>query len=176
MTVYKGKASNLKGTSLVMLGFIAMILIIYFFTERGFLPWFFIISLALMCIPVYGGMILKITMDEKKVVIRRPLSWKTLKLSQIAFCAVHDIGEGKSTLFVFVKYKWGNDYRIKGVKSTMSYDEIIKALKKGGRIQDLKVNFNKAVKVPVSLVENGDELKERILDCVEGHHFNAVNN
>jgi len=175
MTIYKGKASNLKGTSLVMLGFIAMILIIFFFTKRGFLPWFFIISLSLMCMSVYGGMILSITMDDEKVVIRRPLSWKTLKLSQIAFCAIHDIGEGKSTLFVFVKQKWGSDYRIKGVKSSMPYEEIVEALKKGGRIQDFKVNFNKAVKVPVSLVENGDELKERILDCVEGHHYKATN-
>lgn len=175
MTIYKGKRSNLKGTSLVMLGFIAMILIIYFFTERGFLPWFFIISLSLMCIPTYGGMILSISMDENKVVIKRPISRKTLKLSQIAFCAVHDIGEGKSTLFVFVKQKWGSGYRIKGVKSSMTYEEIIKALSKGGRIQDFKVNFNKTVKVPVSLVENGEELKERILDCVEGHHYKAVN-
>ncbi|MPN49334.1 hypothetical protein SDC9_196952 [bioreactor metagenome] len=50
----------------------------------------------------------------------------------------------------------------------------MEALSKGGRVQDLKVNFNKAVKVPVSMVENGEELKERILNSVDAHHCKAV--
>lgn len=175
MTVYKGKKSTLKWTGITILSFIGLIFIIYFFTKRGFLPWFFMISLFLMCIPAYNGMIVNISIDESKVVIRRPLSWKTLKISRIAFCAVHDIGEGKSLLFVFTIQGSGHSKSIKGIKSKMPYEETMKALEKGGRIQDVKVNFNKAVKVPVSMVENGEELKKRILDSVDAHHYKAVN-
>lgn len=174
MTLYKGNRKTMMLAGISLLCFIALILIIYFFTERGFLPWFFMIILFFMCIPAYNGMIVSISMDDKKVVIRRPLSFQTINLSQAAFCAVHDVGEGKSLLFVFIRQRWGKGHRIKGIKSRLSYEEVIDALSKGGRVQDLKVNFNRAVKVPVSMVENGDELKERILDSIDRRHCKAV--
>ncbi|MDD2482384.1 MAG: hypothetical protein WCY24_08390 [Lutispora sp.] len=176
MTVYKGNKNTIKWAAITLLTFIGMILMIYFFTGRGFFPWFLIASLLLMCIPTYQGMIISISIDENKLVIRRPISWQTLKLSNVAFTAVHEIGEDKSVLFVFTKQKWGSSYRIKGIRSKMSYEESMEALAKGGRIQDFKVNFNLATKVPVSMVENGEELKERILDSVDAHHCKAVYN
>lgn len=174
MTVYKGNRKSMMLAGISLLCFIGLMLLIFFFTKRGFLPWFFIFVLFIMCVPAYNGMVLSISMDEKKVVIRRPLSWQTINLSRAAFCAVHDIGEGKSLLFVFVKQKWGKGHGIKGIKSSLSYEEVMDALSKGGRVEDLKVNFNKAVKVPVAMVENGDELKERILDSIDAHHMKAV--
>ena len=176
MTVYKGYKSTLKWTGITLLSFIGLILLIYFFTSRGFLPWFFMVSLLLMCIPTYQGMIMSISIDDEKVVVRRLLNQQTIKLAQAAFCAVHDIGEGKTLLFIFTRQKWGGGHRIRGIKAKMSYEEVMDALSKGGRVQDLKVNFNKAVKVPVSMVENGEELKERILDSIDAHHCKAVYN
>ncbi|WP_372996072.1 hypothetical protein [Lutispora sp.] len=176
MTIYKGKKRNLKITGIVFFCFVAMILTLLLFTERGFFPWLFTVFLLLMCIPTYSGMILSIKMDENKLVIRRPFSWQTLKISNIAFCAVHDIGEGQSTLYIFPKQKWAGRESIKGIKTTMSYEEAVEALSKGGRIQDFKVNFSRAFKVPVSLVENGDELKEKILDCVDELHYKVFSN
>lgn len=174
MTVYQGKKENLKYTSITILSFIVIILVLFFFTKRGFWSWFFIVSLALMALPTYKGIIIKITMDDMRVIIKRPISRETINISDIAFCAVHDIGEGKSTLYVFLKKKWGNSYKIKGIKSKMPYEEIMEALSKGGRPEGIQVNFNKASKIPVALVENGDELKEKILDSVDMHHYNAV--
>ena len=174
MTVYKGNKNTIKWAGVTLLAFIGMILMIYFFTKRGFMPWFFMGSLFLMCIPTYQGMIISISIDENEVVIRRPISWQTLKLSNVAFTAVHEIGEGKSVLFVFTKQKWGSSYRIKGIRSKLTFEESMEALSKGGRIQDFKVNFSLATKIPVSMVENGEELKERILDSVDAHHCKAV--
>lgn len=174
MTVYLGKKDNLKYTSIAFLSFIALILILFFFTKRGFFPWFFMISLFLMMIPTYKGMVSKISMDENKIIISRPLSREIINIPHIAFCAVHNIGEGKSTLYVFLRKKKGESYRIKGIKSQKSYEEIMEALSKGGRPEGIQVNFNKAAKVPVALVENGDELEEKILDSVDMHHYNAV--
>lgn len=174
MWVYQGKKGNLKATSIVTLSCIAIILLLFFFTKRGFFPWFFIISLFLIIIPSYKGMILKISMDEDRIIISRPLSHELIKIPDISFCAVHDIGEGNSTLYVFLRKKSGQTYRIKGIKSEKTYEEIMEALSKGGRPEGVKVNFNKASKIPVSLVENGNELKEKILDSVDAHHYNAV--
>lgn len=174
MTVYQGKKGNLKYTSITILSFIVLILIIFFYTKRGFLPWFFMISLFLMMFPTYKGMILKISMDDIKIIVSRPLGREIINISDIAFCAVHDIGEGKSTLYVFLKKKWGKSYKIKGIKSKMPYEETMKALSKGGRLEGIQVNFNRAAKIPVALVENGDELKEKILDSVDMHHYNAI--
>lgn len=174
MTVYQGKKENLKYTSITILCFIAIIFILFFFTKRGFWSWFFMISLALMVFPTYRGMIIKITMDDMRVIIKRPISREIISISDISFCAVHNIGEGKSTLYVFLKKKWGKNYKIKGIKSKMPYEEIMEALSKGGRPEGIQVNFNKASKIPVALVENGDELKGKILDSVDMHHYNAV--
>ncbi|NLM44897.1 MAG: hypothetical protein GX201_12950 [Clostridiales bacterium] len=174
MKVYKGNRKSMMMAGLSLLCFIGLILLIFFFTKRGFLAWAFMFFLFIMCVPAYNGMIVSISIDEKKVVIRRPLSWQKINLSQAAFCAVHDIGEGKSLLFVFVRQKWRKGHGIKGIKSDMSYEEVLDALSKGGRVKDIKVNFNKAIKVPVAMVENGDELKERILDSIDAHHLKAV--
>jgi len=176
MTIYKGKKRNLKTTGIVFLSFVAMILALLLFTQRGFFPWLFTVLLILMCIPTYSGMILNIKMDENKLEINRPFSRQTLKISSIAFCAVHDIGEGQSILYIFPKQKWAGREKIKGIKTNMSYEEAVEALSKGGRVEGLKVNFNKAFKVPVSLVENGDELKERILDKVDELNCKIFNN
>lgn len=176
MKVYKGKKSNLKVTSLVLLSFIALILLIFFGTKRGFFAWSVMILLFLMCIPTYKGMILRITMDDKKLRIIRPFSWQTLNLSKIAFCAVHEIGEGRSTLFVFTKYKLAGKERVKGIKTDIPFEEVAKVVSESGKINDFKINFSKAFKIPVSLVENGDELKEKLLEYVDGHYYIAVNN
>ncbi len=174
MVVCRGKAGNLKGTFLVALTIIAIIASILIFTKRGVFAWFIVICLGFLIPLVYKGMVLKISLDENKIVITRLLSWQRIKLSDIAFCAVHDIGEGNFTLYTFMKEKRGNDIRIIGVKSEKTYDEVMETMKRGGKLDGVQINFNKATKIPIALVENSDELKEKILDNVDIHHCNAT--
>lgn len=174
MTVYRGKKGNLKGTSLVALTIIAIILLIFFLTKRGVFAWFMMVCLALLIPSIYKGMILKITLDDNRIIIRRPLSWHTIKISDIAFCAVHDIGEGNYTLYTFIKKKQGQTMKIEGVKSEKPYEEVMEALRKGGRPEGVQISFNKATKIPIALVENSNELKEKILDNVDIQQYNAT--
>lgn len=174
MTVYPGKKGNLRGTSLVVLTIVAIILSIYFFTKRGVFAWFIMICLAFLIPLVYKGMILKITLYDNRIVIRRPVSKQTIKITDIAFCAVHDIGEGNFTLYSFMKVKTKDDIKITGIKSDKSYDEVMKTMKKGGKLEGVKINFNKADKIPIALVENSNDLKERILDNVDIQHYDAT--
>ncbi|NLN49611.1 MAG: hypothetical protein GX154_11130 [Clostridiales bacterium] len=174
MTIYPGKKGNLKGTSLVVLTIIAIILSIFFFTKRGVFAWFIMICLAFLIPLVYKGMILKITLYDNRIVILRPISRQTIKIADIAFCAVHDIGEGNFTLYSFMKNKKNGDVKITGIKSDKSYDEVLKTMKKGGKLEGIQINFNKADKIPIALVENSDELKEKILDNVDIQHYDAT--
>lgn len=174
MTVYPGKKGNLRGTSLVVLTITAIILSIFFFTKRGIFAWFIMICLAFLIPLVYKGMILKITLYDDRIVIRRPLSWQTIKIADIAFCAVHDIGEGNFTLYSFMKVKKKDDIKIIGIKSDKPYDEVMKTMKKGGKLDGVQINFNKADKIPIALVENSSELKEKILDNVDIQHYDAT--
>lgn len=174
MIVYPGKKGNLRGTFLVVLTIIAIISSIFFFTKRGVFAWFLMICLASLITLVYKGMILKISLCEDRIVIRRPLSWQTIKIADIAFCAVHDIGEGKFTLYSFIKEKRKDCTKIIGVKSEKSYDEVLKAMRKGGKLEGIQINFNKAEKIPIALVENSDDLKEKILDNVDIQQYNAT--
>lgn len=174
MIVCRGKASNLRGTLLVVLTVIGIIALIFTFTKRGVFAWFIMICLALLISLVYKGMILKISLDENRIVITRPLSRQKIKLSDIAFCAVHDIGEGNFTLYTFMKKGHGNGISITGVKSEKPYEEVMDTMRRGGKLEGVQINFNKATKIPIALVENSDELKEKILDNVDIHHCNAT--
>lgn len=173
MVICRGKKGNLKGTTLVVMTILAIISLIFIFTKRGVFAWFLMIILALLLPLVYKGMILKIKLDKNKIVIIRPLSWQTIKLKDVAFCAVHDIGEGNFTLYAFMKNIHGNDIKITGVKTEKSYDEVLTAMNKGGKLEGIQINFNKAAKIPIALVEDSEELKEKILDNVDIHHYNA---
>lgn len=174
MLVYPGKKGNLKGTFLVALTIIAIILSIFIFTKRGVFAWFIMACLAMLLPLVYKGMILSIKLDDKKIIITRPLSWQKIKISNIAFCAVQDIGEGNFTLYSFLKEKKKDGIKIIGIKSEKTYDEVLKAMRKGGKLEGIQVNFNKAEKIPIALVENSDDLKEKILDNVDIEHYNAT--
>ncbi len=174
MTSYKGKAGNLRGTLLVTLTIIAIIGSIFYFTKRGVFAWFLMICLALLISLVYKGMVLKISVDDNRIIISRPLSRQVIKLKDVAFCAVHDIGEGECTLYTFIRRNQGKNIGITGVKSEKPYEEIMETLRKGGKLEGVQINFNKASKIPIALVENNNELKEKILDHVDIHHYNAT--
>ena len=166
MLIYKGKKGNLKSTFLVALVCAILASILLFFSCRGLFAWFLMAALFLIIILCYKGMVLKISLDETSVKITRPLGQEEIKIPDISFCTVHDMGEGQSTLYVFLRKRWGNTYKIRGVESDKSYEEIIESLSKERKPEGIKINFKKASKIPVALVENGNELKEKILDRI----------
>lgn len=169
MTKYKGRWDAIKGPLLIFTVMMALILTIYFLIPKGFLTYFFIVLLLFFTPLTYSGLILSINIDDKKLVVVRPFSRMTVKFENVALCAVHCIEEGKYLIYAFVKMKDFKGYTVKGVKPRLAFEEVIKISSRDENI-DLDVNFNRAKKIPVSFVENGEELKDRFLMEVGKHH------
>lgn len=173
MTEYKGNWKAVKGPSIVMVIIISMVLIIYLFIPHGFLPYFFII-LLLSFVPItYTGLVLKIKIDDKKLIIVRPFTRTTVKFENVALCAVHCVEEGRYLIYAFVKQRYRGGYTAKGIKPKLPFDEVIKLSSKNEDI-DLDINFNKAKKIPVSFVENSEELRDRFMTEVGKHHVRIM--
>lgn len=173
MTEYKGRWDAMKGPLLVLSIITAIILIIYFFIPKGFFTYFFI-ALLLFFIPLtYSGLILKIFIDEKKLVIVRPLTRTTVKFEDVALCAVHCIEEGKYLIYAFVKKRYRKGYTVKGIKPRLPFDEVVKMASLNEDI-NLDMNFNRAKKIPLSFVEDCGELKDRFLMEVGKYHVKIM--
>ena len=169
MTEYKGRWEAIKGPSIVITVLIALIAIIYFFVPRSFWTYFFIILLMVFIPPVYSGLILKIKINEKKIIIVRPLTRMTIKFEDVALCAVHCVDDGKYLLYAFVKQRYRRGYSVKGIKPKLPFDEVVKMSLKEEDLT-LDMNFNRAKKIPLSFVENCEELKDRFLMEVGKYH------
>jgi len=174
MTVYKGRTEAIRGPLIVLAIMISLMLLIYFAFPKGFFTYFFIVLLALFVPLVYSGLILRITIDDKKLVIVRPLTRVVVRFEDVALCAVHTIEEGKHIIYAFVKQRYRGIYSVKGVKPKLPFEEIVKMSEREEDYVDLDVNFNRAKKIPVSFVENGEELKDRFLREVGKHHVKIL--
>lgn len=173
MTEYKGRRDAIRGPLAVLAAIIAVIGIIYMFMPKGFLAYFFI-GLLLLFVPViYSGLVLKITADDKKVVVVRPLTRVTVKYEDVALCAVHCIEEGRYLIYAFVKQRYRGGYAVRGIRPKLSFEEIVKIANKNENV-DLDINFNRAKKIPVSFVEDGEKLKDRFLMEVGKHHVRIM--
>lgn len=176
MKEYKGKPKTISGLGIAIgiLGtaILGILIIVGLNWVTGLISAFiaFIISF------LYKGMIIKITIDKDKVEIYKPLGKKTIKFSNMAFCMVHGIDETDSIIYAFVKKKIGRTTGVKGVKQNLSFEEIVKIINKSNENIDLDINFNMAEKIPVSLVENTEELKHDILAILGGHQKKILNN
>jgi len=173
VTEYKGRWEAIRGSLIVTAALIALITCIYVLVPHGFWAYFFIGLLLLFIPTAYSGLILKITMDEKKIVVVRPFTRVTVKFEDVALCAVNCVGDGKYLIYAFVKQRYRGGYTVKGIKPKLPFDEVIKMSLKEECL-DLDVNFNRAKKIPVSFVENGEELKDRFLLEVGKHQVKIM--
>lgn len=174
MEKFKGKPDSLK-----KLGISFIISTILAFISLMFIP-----SLTLKIILLvlfifaswqfYKGLILSITVDDQKIRIYQPLNIKTIKFDDIAFCAVHGIDDDTTLLYAF-KRRWSfKGDRVSGIKSNKSFDEIVEIISEDEGNTDLNINFNMASKVLISFVQNGDNLRDKILANVNKRHKKRI--
>jgi hypothetical protein len=173
VTEYKGRWDAIKGPLVVLSILIALIIIIYLFLPHSFWTYFFIVLILLFVPLVYSGLILKITINEKKIVVVRPFTSVTVKFEDVALCAVHCVDEGKSLIYAFVKTRYRRGYTVKGIRPRLSFDEVVRIASKDENI-DLDINFNRAKRIPVSFVECGEELKDRFMMEVGKYHVRIM--
>jgi hypothetical protein len=176
MKEYPGKTKLLAGLGIAIAVLGAIILLIIM--TAGVKGITIVISafLAFIISFLYKGMVLKISIDNEKVQIFKPLGRKTIKFSNIAFCMVHGIDETDSIVYVFVKKKVGKATRVRGIKQQLSFEEVVKKINKCEENVDLDINFNMSEKIPVSLVQNTEQLKNEILTTLGGHQKRILNN
>ncbi len=173
MIKYKGRWDSIRGPLVVFSVMIAMILLIYFFIPKGFFTYFFIVLLLFFTPLAYSGLVLSINMDAKKLVIVRPFTRTVVRYENVALCAVHCIEEDKYLIYAFVKARDFKGYTVRGIKPRLPFEEVVRMSAKDDYV-DLDVNFNRAKKIPVSFVNNSEELKDRFLMEVGKHHVGIM--
>lgn len=173
MTEYKGRWEAIRGPLIMLSILIALAIIIYFFIPHGFWAYFFIVLLLIFVPLAYSGIVLKITINEKKLVVIRPFTRTSVKFEDVALCAVHCVEEGKHLIYAFVKQRYRRGYTVKGIRPKLPFDEVVKMSSRDEDI-DLNINFNIAKKIPVSFVHGGVELKDRFLIEVGKYHVKVM--
>jgi len=173
VTEYKGRWDAIRGPLVMLSILIALIIIIYLIVPHGFWTYFFIAILLLFVPLLYSGLILKITINEKKIVVVRPFTRVTIKFEDVALCAVHCVDEGRSLIYAFVKARYRKGYTVKGIKPKLPFDEVVRMTSKDEDI-NLDINFSRAKRIPVSFVECGEELKNRFMMEVGKYHVRIM--
>lgn len=176
MKEYKGKHKTILGLGIAIgiLGAAALTTLLIYGANwitiliSGFVA--FIISF------LYKGLILKITIDQDSIKIYKPLSIKNIKFKNIAFCMIHGINETDSIIYAFVKMRRGKTTKVRGIKQDISFEEAVRTINRAHENLDLDINFNMAEKIPVSLVEDTEDLKNEILTTLGGHQKKILNN
>lgn len=170
MTTYHGFTDNLKKLAMFAGIGIAITALIALLVPNPILKIFFIALTLPFVHLAYQGMIQRIVMNESQVVIYRPLSVQRIKLSDVAFCAVHSLENGRSLVYCFTRKRFRDG--VNGIKSKEGFDAIVRKLMadQGDLQTNLDINFHRAKKIPLAFVENGDQLKENILLAVDKIH------
>lgn len=170
MTTYNGFPANLKKLALFA-GIGAAIAALIALLVPNLVLKLFLLALTLPFVHLaYQGMITRIVLENAQVVIYRPLSVQRIAIVDIAFCAVHGLDDGKSLVYCFTRKRFSDG--VVGIKSKEGFDAIVKKLMadQGDLQTDLDINFHRAKKIPVSFVENGEQLKDAILLAVDMTH------
>jgi hypothetical protein len=92
-----------------------------------------------------------------------------VRFEDVALCAVHQVEEGSSLIYAFVKKRCRGGYTVKGIKPQLPFEEVVRITSRDENV-DLDMNFTRALKIPVSFVEKGEELKDLFLLEVGKHH------
>lgn len=176
MTEYQGKTKSIMGLGITIGVLSAIILFILIIVGVRGLTIVIAVLFALLISFLYKGMVLKITVDKEKILIYKPLGKKTIKFSNIAFCMVYGIDETESIIYAFVKKRIGHKTGVKGVRQKLSFEEIVMKINSSYENVDLDINFNLADKIPVSLVQKSEALKNEILTTLSSHQKRILNN
>jgi hypothetical protein len=168
-----------KRNSIIKLGSIFAIssllaIVSYLYISNVALKIILLIIFIISAYNVYKGLILFITVDDQKIKIYKPFGIQTIKFDNIAFCAVHGIDDDTTLLYAFTRKKGLKGDRVSGIKSRKSFNEIVKIISDDEGNTDLNINFNMASKVLISFVENGDELRDKILATVNERHKKII--
>ena len=155
---------------MVVILFIASAIVV--FVPGVYLRAFFLVLVLPFLSFAYSGFILKITIDDNFIRIYRPGLTQSIAIGDIAFCAIHDLADGKSLVYCFTRKRWFGRDGVTGIKSKQGFDSIVMMLMddNGNFETDLDINFHRAKKIPVSFVEDGDQLKNLILKAVDLSH------
>lgn len=176
MISYNGKKDSIKKLSATFIVCLIILIVNAIFITNltaKVVLFFIFIPVSFM---VYKGLVLKITLDDEKIKIYRPLYVNTIYFKDVAFCALHGIDNERALLYAFVRKKWTKSNGVRGIKSNLSFKEIIKVVSQDEGNTNLDINFNMAEKVPLSFVENSEELKNQILINVNNKHKEILKN
>ncbi len=175
VTEYRGRWSSIKGPLIGLSAIIILVSALYLFTQRNFIIYF-LIALFLAFVPLaYSGLILKIRIDEKGLVVIRPLTRTAVRFEDVALCVMHCVEEDSYLIYAFVRQRGSKGYTVKGIKPKLPFDEVIKR-SLNDESMEMDLNFSKAKKIPVSFVENGGELKDRFMEEVGRYHARIAGN
>ncbi len=163
MEIYKGAKNSIKGPIIAVIIITALIVGTLYLLQLTFAGILVSLLLFMLWMFAYKGIILKITIDENRIVVVRPLTRTSLRLDDIVFCAVHGIDENSSLVYAFIKKKAQGITTVRGIKPVKPFEEIIRIISDEEAKAELDVNFNMAAKIPVAFVEKGEELKDIIL-------------
>lgn len=172
MKEYHGKSKALRGLGTAIIILLAGVLALFLISGVNGTNIIVAALLFLIMNFLYKGMVLKITVDKDQIIIQKPLTQKVIRFSNIAFCIVHGIDETDSIIYAFIKKRDGT---VKGIKQRISFEEVVKIINRSENNIDLDINFNMADRIPVSLVSEADELKDRILTTLGGHQKRMLN-
>ena len=176
MKNYQGKTKALTGLGIAIGVMGAIILGTFIIVGVNGITIVIAVLLAFIMNFLYKGMVLKIVVDKDKISIYKPLGPKIIRFTDIAFCMVHGIDEMDSIIYAFVKKRVGKNAGVKGIKQNIPFQEVIKIINQSNDHVDLDINFNMAEKIPVSLVEDTEDLKNEILKTLGGHQKKILNN
>jgi hypothetical protein len=163
LEIYKGIKNSIKGPIIAVIIISALILGNFYLLKISFASIIISIILLLLWVFAYNGIVLRISIDETRIVVVRPITRTNLNINDIVFCAVHGIDEDKSLIYAFMKKRKKGIMSVKGIKPIKPFEEIVKIISDENTKAELDVNFNMASKIPVSFVEAGEKLKYIIL-------------
>lgn len=170
MEKFAGKRDSVRKLGINFTISVLLTITSYIYIANFTLKIIMMVFFILFAFNVYKGLILAITVDDQKIKIYKPFGIKTIKFDNIAFCAVHGIDDDTTLLYAFTRKKGLKGDRVSGIKSKKSFDEIVKIISDDEGNTDLNINFNFASKVLISFVENGDNLRDKILSQVNERH------
>lgn len=163
LKIYKGMKNSIKGPIIAVIIISALIFGNFYLLKISFASVLIGLLLLLLWTFAYSGIVLRITIDEGRIVVVRPITRIKVNIDDIVFCAVHGIDDNSSLIYTFMKRKIKGIISVKGIKPIKPYEEIVKIISDEQAKTELDVNFNMAAKIPVSFVEDGEELKATIL-------------
>ncbi len=173
MNTFKGFPLSIRKLTITILVILLIVAVIILLVPN-FILRVFLLALTLPFIHLsYIGMITKIEVDDEMIRVYRPAHVQRIRISDIAFCAVHGLDDGKALVYCFTRQRFLGRDGVHGIRSKEGYDQIVKRLMadEGNFQTDVDINFHRAKKIPVSFVEDSERLKDLILKSVDLYHI-----